>query len=70
MKMGYGLDESVELGPMTTLNGREQVVGFIESGLRSGAKLLLDGRNAKVKGYEEGYFLGPNIFENVSPQCI
>jgi malonate-semialdehyde dehydrogenase (acetylating)/methylmalonate-semialdehyde dehydrogenase len=67
MKMGYGLDESVELGPMTTLNGREQVVAFVESGLRSGAKLILDGRNAKIKGYEEGYFLGPNIFESVTP---
>jgi len=67
MKMGYGLDESVELGPMTTPGGREQVIGFVESGLKSGAKLLLDGRKAKVKGYEEGYFLGPNIFENVTP---
>lgn len=65
MKMGYGLDETVELGPLTTENGRNQVVSFIESGLKSGAKLLLDGRKAQVKGYEKGYFLGPSIFENV-----
>ncbi len=66
LKMGYGLDESVELGPMTTSGGREQVIGFVESGLKSGAKLLLDGRKVKVKGYEDGYFLGANVFENVT----
>jgi len=67
LKMGYGLDETVELGPMTTLNGKNQVIGFIESGVNSGAKLLLDGREAQVKGYEKGYFIGPSIFENVTP---
>ncbi len=66
MKIGYGLDESVELGPLTTLNGRNQVVSFIESGVKAGAKLLLDGRKRKVKGYEKGYFLGPSIFEGVT----
>jgi malonate-semialdehyde dehydrogenase (acetylating)/methylmalonate-semialdehyde dehydrogenase len=66
MKMGYGLDESVELGPLTTENGRNQVLQFIDSGLKSGARLLLDGREARVPGHEKGYFLGPTIFEGVS----
>ena len=66
MKMGYGLDETVELGPLTTENGRRQVLNFIESGLKAGAKLLLDGREAKVPGYEKGYFVGPTIFEGVT----
>ena len=66
MKIGYGLDESVELGPLTTKEGMEKVVRFIESGLQSGAKLLLDGRTVKVRGYERGYFLGPTIFEGVT----
>jgi len=66
MKMGYGLDESVELGPLTTQNGKNQVLSFIESGLKSGAKLLLDGRESQVEGYEKGYFLGPTIFEGVT----
>ena len=66
MKIGYGLDESVELGPVTTRQGKEKVEEFIQSGLRSGAKLLLDGRKAKVKGYEKGYFIGPTIFEGVT----
>jgi malonate-semialdehyde dehydrogenase (acetylating) / methylmalonate-semialdehyde dehydrogenase len=71
MKMGYGLDETVELGPLTTKNGRNLVADFIESGQKSGAKLLLDGRSARVPGYEQGYFLGPTIFEGVTPDmCI
>ncbi|MCX5817231.1 MAG: aldehyde dehydrogenase family protein [Proteobacteria bacterium] len=67
MKMGYGLDETVELGPLTTDNGKRQVLDFIESGLKAGAKLLLDGREAKVPGYEKGYFVGPTVFEGVTP---
>ena len=66
MKMGYGLDESVEMGPLTTQNGKDQVLKFIESGLKSGAKLLLDGRSATPAGFEKGYFLGPTIFEGVT----
>jgi malonate-semialdehyde dehydrogenase (acetylating)/methylmalonate-semialdehyde dehydrogenase len=67
MKMGYGLDESVEMGPLTTQNGKDQVLRFIESGLKSGARLLLDGRTATPAGFEKGYFLGPTIFEGVTP---
>ncbi len=67
MKMGYGLDESVELGPLTTKQGKEKVERFIEDGLKAGAKLILDGRKERVKGYEKGYFIGPSIFDNVTP---
>jgi malonate-semialdehyde dehydrogenase (acetylating)/methylmalonate-semialdehyde dehydrogenase len=67
MKLGYGLDESVEMGPLTTQNGKEQVLQFIESGLASGARLLLDGRTATPAGLEKGSFLGPTIFEGVTP---
>ena len=67
MVMGYGLDESVELGPLTTAEGRDKVVQFIESGLSSGARLILDGRGVAPKGFEKGYFLAPTIFEGVTP---
>ena len=67
MKLGYGLDESTELGPMTTLEGREKVLGWIEMGLREGAKLALDGRGVKVEGYPKGFFLAPTILEGVHP---
>lgn len=65
LKVGYGLDESTEMGPLTTLQGKEKVLAFVEKGLKEGAKLLLDGRDIVVKGYEKGYFLGPCIFEDV-----
>jgi malonate-semialdehyde dehydrogenase (acetylating)/methylmalonate-semialdehyde dehydrogenase len=68
MKVGYGLDESSEMGPMTTKENKERVERFIEKGLKEGAKIILDGRSLKVPGYERGYFLGPTIFEDVDPQ--
>ena len=67
MKVGFGLDETSEMGPLTTLSNKKKVENFIENGLNEGAKLILDGRELKVKGYENGYFLGPSIFEGVSP---
>ena len=67
MKVGYGLDEAAEMGPLTTDEGRMKVMGFIESGLNAGAKLLLDGRQKSPPGYEKGYFMGPTIFEGVTP---
>jgi malonate-semialdehyde dehydrogenase (acetylating)/methylmalonate-semialdehyde dehydrogenase len=67
MKLGYGLDEETELGPLTTEQGRQKVIDWIDTGLKEGAKIILDRKNEKVKGYPNGYFLGPTIFENVNP---
>ncbi|MCG8402247.1 MAG: aldehyde dehydrogenase family protein [Firmicutes bacterium] len=66
MKIGYGLDEETNLGPMATRSGREQVELWIEKSLSEGAGIVLDGRNVKVTGYEKGYFLGPTILEDVN----
>ncbi len=65
MKLGYGLDEETENGPMTTKAGRENVIKWIERSLGEGAKMVLDGRGVKVAGYPSGYFLGPTILEDV-----
>jgi malonate-semialdehyde dehydrogenase (acetylating)/methylmalonate-semialdehyde dehydrogenase len=67
MKLGYGLDEETELGPLTTEQGRQKVIDWINTGLKEGAKIILDRKNEKVKGNPNGYFLGPTIFENVNP---
>ncbi|NNL75200.1 MAG: aldehyde dehydrogenase family protein [Desulfobacterales bacterium] len=67
MKLGYGLDESTELGPMVSAGGRQKVVDFIEKGSSEGATLLLDGRKANVEGGENGFFLAPTIFDGVNP---
>jgi malonate-semialdehyde dehydrogenase (acetylating) / methylmalonate-semialdehyde dehydrogenase len=66
MKMGYGLDQETQLGPMTTKQGREKVLHWIEASLADGAKMVLDGRTAKAPGYPDGNFLGATILENVN----
>ena len=67
MKLGYGLDEATELGPMVSDRARQRVLDFIEKGIGEGAKVLLDGRNVKVECGEKGFFIGPTIFEGVNP---
>jgi len=67
MKLGYGLDEATELGPMVSEQGRQKVVEFIEKGLGEGAAMVLDGRQAAVPGGENGFFLAPTVLDNVTP---
>ena len=68
LKVGYGLDEGVQMGPVVSKRHMERVLGYIEKGLEEGAKLLLDGRDISVEGYSNGYFIGPTIFDEVQPQ--
>lgn len=62
---GFGLDESVQMGPVITADSKARVSGLIEKGVNEGGRLLLDGRNAKIAGYEKGNFIQPTIIENV-----
>ncbi len=66
MKLGYGLDEKTELGPMTTQAGKDKVLEWIDQSLAEGATMVLDGRMVKVDGYSNGYFLAPTILEDVN----
>ncbi|WP_125590082.1 CoA-acylating methylmalonate-semialdehyde dehydrogenase [Companilactobacillus jidongensis] len=63
IKMGNGLDESVVLGPVIRAENQERTYGYIEKGVAEGANILLDGRE---RTNDEGYFVGPTIFENVT----
>jgi malonate-semialdehyde dehydrogenase (acetylating)/methylmalonate-semialdehyde dehydrogenase len=66
--VGYGLDDSVQMGPVKDTGKKERILGYIESGIKEGAKVRLDGRKLKINGdYPETCFLGPTIFENVTP---
>jgi malonate-semialdehyde dehydrogenase (acetylating)/methylmalonate-semialdehyde dehydrogenase len=67
MKLGYGLDESVDQGPLCTVAGKQKVLDWIERALAEGAKLVLDGRPVEVAGHEKGYFLAPSILEDGRP---
>jgi len=62
---GFGLDEGIEMGPLITPESKIRVEGLIVKGLAEGANLLLDGRNARISGYESGNFIKPSILENV-----
>jgi len=66
LRLGYGLDESVEMGPVVTRKAKERILAYVERGMAEGAKLLLDGRNAKVENYPDGYFLGATVFDDVT----
>jgi malonate-semialdehyde dehydrogenase (acetylating) / methylmalonate-semialdehyde dehydrogenase len=65
--VGYGMEPGVVMGPLISAKHRERVVGYIEKGIKEGAELLVDGRNPTVKGNHKGHFLGPTIFNKVSP---
>jgi malonate-semialdehyde dehydrogenase (acetylating)/methylmalonate-semialdehyde dehydrogenase len=67
MKLGYGLDESTEMGPLVSKKAKERTVQYLEKGQSEGAKLTLDGRRTRVPSYENGYFMGATIFDNVNP---
>ncbi len=65
IRMGYGLDEATEMGPLVSDKARDKVVQYIGKGASEGADLVLDGRERIARGYENGYFLGPTIFDGV-----
>lgn len=62
---GFGLDESVLMGPVITPESKTRINGLIDKGIAEGGKLLVDGRQAKIPGYEKGNFIQPTIIEGL-----
>lgn len=67
IKVGYGLDESVQMGPVVSQESKKRIEAMITQGAIEGAKVLLDGRDPRVPNYEEGHFVLPTILDGVSP---
>jgi len=67
LKVGNGLEEGVQMGPVISNKHKERILGYIEKGIREGAKLILDGRSIKVPGYPNGFYIGPTVFDGVRP---
>jgi malonate-semialdehyde dehydrogenase (acetylating)/methylmalonate-semialdehyde dehydrogenase len=67
LKIGPACLPESQLGPMVSAAQKKSVDGWIETGLKEGAELVLDGRGVKVPGYEGGYYIGPTIFDRVQP---
>jgi malonate-semialdehyde dehydrogenase (acetylating)/methylmalonate-semialdehyde dehydrogenase len=65
VKMGNGLDDGVFLGPVIREENKQRTIRYIEKGIEEGASLLIDGRERLS---DDGYFIGPTIFENVTPE--
>jgi malonate-semialdehyde dehydrogenase (acetylating)/methylmalonate-semialdehyde dehydrogenase len=70
IRMGYGLDDGVDMGPVVSRTHRDRVVEFINQGTTEGPDLLLDGRGATVAAYPEGHWIGPTVFEGVNTSMV
>ena len=66
LKVAPWTDSDSDMGPVISKEHKEKIINYIQNGLDEGAKLLLDGRSYKIQGYENGYFLGPSVFDNVN----
>lgn len=64
-KCGYGMDSAADIGPVISIESRRRIKKLIELGIEEGDSLLLDGRTVSVKGFEDGHFVAPTIFENI-----
>ncbi|MDO5063790.1 MAG: CoA-acylating methylmalonate-semialdehyde dehydrogenase, partial [Actinomyces bowdenii] len=65
IKVGYGMDEGVEMGPVIDAKSKEFIIGLINEGESKGGEVVLDGRGLVIPGHENGHFLGPTIVDNV-----
>jgi malonate-semialdehyde dehydrogenase (acetylating) / methylmalonate-semialdehyde dehydrogenase len=68
LKIGPSDGVDVEMGPLVTRTHLDKVRGYIDIGISEGARLAIDGRALKVAGHEQGYFLGPTLFDHVRPE--
>jgi len=68
LKIGPGTDPDAEMGPLVTRVHADKVVKYIVDGVAEGAKLIVDGRDLRIQGYEGGFFVGGTLFDHVSPQ--
>ena len=67
LQVGPGSDPDSDMGPLVTRAHFERVKGYIDAGEKDGADLVVDGRGLSLQGYEGGYYMGGNLFDNVTP---
>lgn len=69
LKVGpYTAGPDVDYGPLVTAEAKRRVLGLVEKGIAQGAKLVVDGRGFTLQGYENGFFVGPHLFDHVTPE--
>lgn len=68
LKVGpYTSGDDVDYGPVVTAAAKENILGLVQTGIDQGAKLVVDGRDFSLQGYEDGFFVGAHLFDNVTP---
>ncbi|UDF30767.1 UNVERIFIED_ORG: CoA-acylating methylmalonate-semialdehyde dehydrogenase [Roseateles sp. XES5] len=67
LRIGPYTDEKADMGPVVTKEAQTRILGLIDKGVEEGANLVVDGRGFKLQGYEDGYFVGGCLFDNVTP---
>ena len=67
LKIGPATDKDAQMGPIVSKAQRDKIVGYIDSGVEAGAKLVVDGRGFKLQGFENGFFVGGTLFDHVKP---
>jgi malonate-semialdehyde dehydrogenase (acetylating) / methylmalonate-semialdehyde dehydrogenase len=67
LSVNAGSEKGADVGPVVSKTAKNRILGLVEDGIKEGAKLELDGRDVKVKGFEKGNFIGPTIFSGVTP---
>jgi malonate-semialdehyde dehydrogenase (acetylating)/methylmalonate-semialdehyde dehydrogenase len=70
MKVGPGTDATCDMGPLVTKPHYDKVKGYVDQGVKEGAQLVVDGRSLTVPGHENGYYLGPCLFDHVKPGMV
>src|ERR1700693_2828747 len=68
LKIGPGTDPEAEMGPLVTKQHLDKVSSYVDLGVKEGAKLVVDGRDLKLQGYENGFFIGGSVFDEVKPE--
>jgi malonate-semialdehyde dehydrogenase (acetylating)/methylmalonate-semialdehyde dehydrogenase len=68
VKVGYGMEPGVTMGPVISERHKERVLAYIDKGVREGAKLVVDGRHCKVDAHPKGHWVGPTFFTGVTPE--
>jgi malonate-semialdehyde dehydrogenase (acetylating)/methylmalonate-semialdehyde dehydrogenase len=67
LRIGNGMDDQVDMGPVVTAQHRDKITGYIDDGVHAGAELVVDGRGHRVAGCEQGFFVGGTLFDRVTP---
>jgi malonate-semialdehyde dehydrogenase (acetylating)/methylmalonate-semialdehyde dehydrogenase len=68
LKVGVSSDPAAQYGPVVSAAHRNKIADYIDIGVKEGAELVVDGRDFKLQGYEQGFFIGPSLFDHVTPK--